>query len=105
MDRGGWLGWLVPSDSLGARWWWLFASGRSKFRTQHELYTYGAMEVLGCNEAAVYGGCGTGFVFRSSLWHKTLYASQGFGNWPCFMVSMFEPTVSYFIYSLIRYTI
>ena len=36
-----------------------------------------AMEVLGCNEAAVYGGCGTGFVFRSSLWHKTLYAEPG----------------------------
>ena len=36
-----------------------------------------AMEVLGCKEAAVYSGPGSGFVFRSALWHRTLYAESG----------------------------
>ena len=36
-----------------------------------------AMEILGCDEPAVYAGCGSGFVFRSSLWHRTLYAVPG----------------------------
>ena len=36
-----------------------------------------AMEVIGSREAAVYAGCGHGFVFRSDTWHRTMYAEAG----------------------------
>jgi hypothetical protein len=35
------------------------------------------MEVIGCDEAAAYSGCGSGFVFRSDVWHRTMYAEPG----------------------------
>lgn len=36
-----------------------------------------AMEVIGCDQAATYSGCGSGFVFRSDVWHRTMYAQPG----------------------------
>lgn len=36
-----------------------------------------AMEVIGCPMAAEYAGAGTGFIFRSELWHQTLHAKTG----------------------------
>ena len=36
-----------------------------------------ALEVLGCPKAAEYSGAGSGFIFRSELWHQTLHAESG----------------------------
>jgi hypothetical protein len=33
--------------------------------------------LLGCKQAAKYSGCGSGFVFRSALWHRTMYGEPG----------------------------
>ena len=46
----------------------------------------------------LYGGCGTGFVFRSALtvlWHRTMYVEPGVWkrSWPCFMDVLVSRTV------------